>query len=462
MPSKAAIEAKMNADIQRLQKLQNEDGGFSFWQKGNKSLPYISIHVAHALARAKAKGYAVANESLTKSLDFLRNIESVYPLTDSKESRWTLSAYALYVRNLLGEKDIQKAKILLLESQIGEISPEAIAWVLPVFLGDKNSTAQIEKIKQNLLNRVVQTSDKAHFVSNYADGEFVLLSSEKRTDAVVLEALLRAENGRRKLKIFDTQNCQGLLADRKQGRWLTTQENTFVLLALEQYLILLKNYAKFCYPDLAGRKYAGEQRFSGRTVNSNALNIPVSYIQTLPGKQNLIFDRQGDGRLYYRIGMKYAPKDLNLPQADFGFTVTRTYQALEKPDDVKLNADGSWTIRAGAKIRVSIQMAAPSVRYHVALVDYLPAGFEIINPEFVNSTSGRENETFSGKWFEHQNLRDNRAEVFQSYLRSGVWQYDYEIRATSPGVFTAPPAKAEEMYSPETFGRSKTETIRIE
>ena len=35
---------------------QNADGGFGFWRRGDESWPYVSIHVAHALARAKAKG----------------------------------------------------------------------------------------------------------------------------------------------------------------------------------------------------------------------------------------------------------------------------------------------------------------------------------------------------------------------------------------------------------------------
>jgi hypothetical protein len=37
---------------------------------------------------------------------------------------------------------------------------------------------------------------------------------------------------------------------------------------------------------------------------------------------------------------------------------------------------------------------------------------------------------------------------------AGVHSYEYVSRATTPGEFVVPPAKAEEMYHPETFGRS--------
>jgi uncharacterized protein YfaS (alpha-2-macroglobulin family) len=59
-------------------------------------------------------------------------------------------------------------------------------------------------------------------------------------------------------------------------------------------------------------------------------------------------------------------------------------------------------------------------------------------------------------------LRDNRAEAFSMQLPAGTHQMSYTVRATTPGTFVAAPAKAEEMYSPETFGRSGGVTVVIE
>jgi uncharacterized protein YfaS (alpha-2-macroglobulin family) len=213
-----------------------------------------------------------------------------------------------------------------------------------------------------------------------------------------------------------------------------------------------------------GNAYAGEQNFKGRSADSNLINVPMNYLQQQNGAADLILERQGAGRLYYRIGMKYAPKDLKLEAIDYGFNVTRRYEAVDDKNDVKQNADGSWTIKSGVRVRVKIQMVAPSSRYHVALVDRLPAGLEIINPELaVSEKIDTEPPVYRrGNWFSHQNLRDDRAEAFTTYLLAGVWQYSYLARATTPGNFVAPPAKAEEMYSPETFGRAATEFVRVE
>jgi uncharacterized protein YfaS (alpha-2-macroglobulin family) len=65
-------------------------------------------------------------------------------------------------------------------------------------------------------------------------------------------------------------------------------------------------------------------------------------------------------------------------------------------------------------------------------------------------------------WYEHQNMRDERVEAFASLLYDGVWDYTYVAKATTPGVFVVPPPKAEEMYSPETFGRGAGDRMIVE
>jgi hypothetical protein len=106
-------------------------------------------------------------------------------------------------------------------------------------------------------------------------------------------------------------------------------------------------------------------------------------------------------------------------------------------------------------------------RYHVALVDPLPAGLEPINSALATTEQLPSNEDRVGQWgwrrqwYEHENLRDERAEAFTSLLREGVHTYSYFARATTPGEFIVPPARAEEMYHPETFGRSSSFRVII-
>jgi len=73
----------------------------------------------------------------------------------------------------------------------------------------------------------------------------------------------------------------------------------------------------------------------------------------------------------------------------------------------------------------------------------------------------REERWWFGTWYDHQQLRDDRVEVFADRLGAGVHEYSYLARATTPGVFIAPPARAEDIEAPEVFGRSASATLTI-
>jgi hypothetical protein len=469
LPEPAALQAQVAKDIERLQGMQNEDGSFPYWRKGEEDVPFNTIHAAHALVRAQAKGFDVPAAMLNNALSYLRVIEEHFPEWYSKETRWTISAYALYVRNLAGERDASKAQALLNEAGLEKLSMETIGWLWPV-ISDAN---QLEAIRRHVGNRVVETAGAANFTTDYDDQAYLLLSSDRRTDAILLEAMM----GDQPDSDLIPKIVNGLLANRVRGQWGSTQENVFVLLALDRYF----NTYEAQTPDFVARlwlgdTYAGAFTYQGRTTERGEVTIPMSYVisetASAGGMENLVVSKEGVGRLYYRLGLRYAPSDLNLPALDMGFVITRRYEAVDDAEDVWQDADGTWHIKAGARVRVVLGMVASSRRYHVALVDRLPAGLEIVNPALAISQSApaqdgdpepyKEWWWWHWTWYNHENLRDERVEAFATLLWEGVYEYAYIARATTPGAFIAPPAKAEEMYSPEVFGRTGNDWVVIE
>jgi len=468
LPVPAEMESTVNRDIARLQGLQNDDGGFPYWRHGFESIPFNTIHVAHALFRAQQKGFDVPADMQQNALSYLRDIESHYPSWYSEQTRWTLSAYALYVRNLTGDRDAKKAEKLLNNARLENLSMEAIGWLWPVI----DDPEQLQAIRLYVNNHVVETAGAANFTTSYDDQTYLLLSSDRRTDAILMDALI--EDNPQSDLIPKVVN--GLLAHRTKGRWENTQENVFVLLTLDHYF----NTYEAQTPDFVarlwlGNTYAGSNEFHGRTTDQYETLIPMNYVLSETaaggGTQNLILNKDGPGRLYYRLGLQYAPTDLHLDPLDMGFVIQRRYEAVDNPEDVFQDNDGIWHIKAGALVRIKITMVADNRRYHVALVDPLPAGLEIINPALAISQSTPQDPAspdyrygwwWSGTWYEHQNMRDDRAEAFTSLLWDGVYEYTYTARATTPGTFIVPPAKAEEMYSPEVFGRSGSDSVIVE
>lgn len=471
MPDSDGRDQIIQRDLADLARLQTSDGGFRFWISSRESNPYITVHVAHALVKAKNAGFDINEAMLETALWYLAGIETHYPDSYSDSIKETISAYALSVRFDAGDRDINKAKALYKRaSKNGEPNIETAAWLWPILA----TSPEGDLIETLIGNRVSETAAGVTFTTGYTDGAHLLLHSNRRSDAVVLDALLKVKP--ESDLVLKTVN-ELLSARTAQGWWATPQENAFILSAGARYFAEFENED----PDFVSRmwldkSYVAEHVYKNRTTRRDNTTIPMDYLMNALGwgKQDLTVQRDGDaGRLYYRLGVKYAPKDLKVATRDQGFVISRTYSAIDNEDDVTRNEDGTWTIRQGAKVRVNVTMVADSARSHVALVDPLPAGLEPVNPLLATSEPDYGDSVAEGDenakpaswwyyWFEHQNLRDDRAEAFATWLPAGSYDYSYVARAVTTGDFVVPAAKAEELYEPETFGRSATTFVTIE
>jgi len=168
---------------------------------------------------------------------------------------------------------------------------------------------------------------------------------------------------------------------------------------------------------------------------------------------------------------KLAPAK-KLSDAEAGALVSRAKPFAVDAQDLQRFALRGKSLKAGSRVRVRLTLVNESRRYHVALVDPLPAGLETMNPALavtgpIPQDPGAQQARgaywwWYGPWYEHQNLRDERVEAFASLLWEGVHKYDYVARATTPGSFVVPPPRAEEMYMPETLGRGASDRVVIE
>ncbi len=467
LPSPEAMIESVALDLNQLKIKQQPDGGWGFWR--DESWPYLSVHIAHALSRAKEKGFTVDANMTNRAAAYLAAIESHIDSTYSPEARRAIIAYALYVQKQMGKPNPTKAKALIKDAGGVDKTPlEALGWLLPTLVDDK--APEVLPIVTRFQNSLTETAGAAHFTTSYSESNHLLLHSDRRTDGVLLEALIHADPKNTVIPKLVT----GLLGHRKAGHWSNTQENAFVLIALDRYF----NAYEKATPDFVARAWLGgdfvsEHAYRGRSTDRDQVSIPLSFLAKKDGSQNLTLAKDGPGRMYFRIGMNYAPSDLTPPPVDHGFTIARRYEFVDKAEDVKQDEAGVWHVRAGTRVRVRLQMVATARRYHVALVDPMPAGFEALNaslggtepiPVGVAATNGGRHAwwRWSSRWYEHENMRDERVEAFASLLWEGVHEYVYVARATTLGHFVVPPTKAEEMYAPETFGRGKGDRVNVE
>lgn len=528
---KAQLRTTIQTDIGDLVKRQNDKGGFALWKPGEpEAWPYVSLQVSRALLLAKQNDYDVPDDVLEKCKRFMRNIDQNTPSAYTQIDKQSLKAYALFLRYLNNDTDSASARTLIrsavkpllkLESaRNGEVVSldtvpvdkvtnylpmESIGWLLPVISKDKHSASEASLLRRVIAQAMRETSDHASVSdTGYGDHNYYLFFSERRADAIILEAMI----------FDDPQNeliaklVRGLLAGRKQGHWMSTQENAYVLMAINRYF---KKYEaivpNFEVKEWIADAYVGKQNFAGRSFNCQTVSIPMEWLSEQKKAHDILLDKVGAGRLYYRVSLTYASKNLKMNALDNGFSVARTYEAVDNPDDVTKDADGIWHIKAGSTVRVKLNFSSTSPRYHVALADPLPAGVEPLNPELSGSrqmfkqavvedvpdeedSDDQKNNTmetgfqllppmlppppldeapipcfmpfWTWPWFDHQNLRDHQAEAFASMVSGGAHDYSYMVRATTPGVYNVAPTKAEEMYSPETFGRTSSDKVIVE
>lgn len=478
LPAPSALDAQVRTDIARLAAMQTEDGGFGYWPGDRQLDPFLSIHVALALEVAKERGYAVPAGMWKRAISYLDtllgsglpNALPDYP----DDARRTLIAYSLYVGARMGDANPEGARALIASAGLNGLSTESVAWLLRVLPGD-------QALRQHLANHAEVTAASAHFVDAYraspvpvgqVSATHLLLASDHRTDAVVLDALLTDDPQNPLIP----QLANGLLDARVAGKWASTQEDGWVLLALDHYFRTMESTS----PDFVARAWLDDrlvqrQKFKGRETDRANTVLPLDALPTVPSSAapTLTIEASGRGRLYTRVGITYAPVTPQGP-IDHGFAVTRTLGAVgESPgatSTVHQDSDGTWHIPMGTVVAIWTTMYTPSERANVALVSPLPAGLELLNSSLRGTQlSGPQQELMGAypsywlrEWFDHTNLRDDRVEAFAQRLWPGAWELVEYARATTRGTFTAAPAHAEEMYSPETSGRSAADKFVVE
>src|SRR4030095_2477148 len=76
-----------------------------------------------------------------------------------------------------------------------------------------------------------------------------------------------------------------------------------------------------------------------------------------------------------------------------------------------------------------------------------------------------ENQGWTSWWrrggFDHVERLDDRVQLFATRLSEGKHEFTYVVRATAAGTCRTAPARAEEMYEPEVFGRTGTAIIEV-
>ncbi len=473
----AALVAKL---IGRVARMQRWDGGFSYWPSSSHSYPWVSAYAAWGLGRASEHGHKVSDRVLKQARSYLNKQLRQKERKDSRSQDLTTKAYMVYVLTTLGEQPTGYVSRLFEHRKDLTIFGKALLLSATTRLKQPNKE-MIRVLTDDVANQVHQTARVAKVEENLGDGYAPMFHSDTRSTAMVLDALLAADQNNPLVEKL----VRYLVSARKNGRWSNTQETVYALMAMYRYYEVREKVV----PDFVAKVFLGEdkllqEQFKGRSLKAFSQSVPMARLRADEKAGTLGFVKQGKGRLYYSASLRYARTTLPKKPLDAGFYVTRTYQPVSRDATSRADLQGSGDgkakgvtkVKAGDLVRVTLSIVVPQQMHFVAVDDPLPAGLEATNFKLMTAArhSGRHlsygrRSRYSGRrhgsaWytpFYQQQIRDDRVQLFADSVSPGIYTYVYLARATTVGTYVAPPTHVEQMYEPEVFGRTGAVTFEV-
>ena len=487
------VEQVVTDGLAQVYESQTLNGGFAYYKGLRSSLP-LTMHVVTALHNLQKAGYEIRPDVLARAVSNIetetRRVYNQFPATNQETV--VLAEYVLREVNG-GEStsltDIVKNLITDKAFLNKNISSMSLAY-LAILTADGFSRSDKNQVYDALTNRIDIDGRGAYLTSGPTTNRSYFETPTKNT-ALLLKVFAAHEDEHPTM----ANVLRWLLADRdKHGVWGGTHNTFIVVDSMIDYL---------------GWQHETESHFTLRGLldgvelfghEFNPRNVFATFTHFIPidslAKQTLlplVLDKENhtdtNNNLYYDMTIKYFLPAASLPPRDEGITVER---GLYKLDDTR-EKDPLSSVAVGDVVKGKLTLTIPDSYNHVAIEDIIPAGFEIVNFNLDTEDQSLQNndwlgsaaESSSGSWLSglfgssqvaqvfgssgfggsfgnntrtlrptHIESHDDRVFLYVEQMSPGVYEYEYFLRALVPGEFQHLPARAEELFFPEVFGRT--------
>ncbi|WAS90261.1 Ig-like domain-containing alpha-2-macroglobulin family protein [Nannocystis punicea] len=448
----------VKAGVERILSMQTGTGGFAYWPGGTDVHPYASGYATWVLGLAARAGHPVPARALERAL---ADLESRLPPVDQLQ-RWRgeLERHALALHVLAEADHHHREHVDALFVRRADLPAYARAFLLMAMHRGDPQRPEVATLTQELLADLEELPATAHVIEreDWSGGQY--FHSDGRSDAIILSALLRVRPEHAVIEKL----ARGLLERRIGGAWRNTQENAYALVAITDYARVREAEP----PDFVGRAWVGtkpvfEASFLGRDLKGQEATAKMPDILkpasadkpvTTAAPLTVVLQRQGQGRMYYRLGAEWASAEPNPPARAHGLEIGR---------ELRL-ADGALRgrpIAIGDAVAIDLTLSARTRIRYVAIEVPLPAGLEAVQQNVGKGQAAARLSGSRGWWASFEELRSDRVVVFADDLPPGTHHHTVFLRATGRGEFSLPPAHAEAMYMPEVWGRSEGARVTV-
>jgi len=409
------------AGVDRICSMQTYDGGLSTWIGGRQSYPWGSVYATHFLVEARKAGYHVPEWTLNSSLNYLNDLLRRRDDDASAQRK----AYACYVLALAGKPD-RSWTLRLYENR--DLLPAYSRFQVAVALALMNERDHAAELV---------TIDALPELADARDTEGILHSS-MREAAILLSAYMDVDPDNPNVPALVRRLEEGM----QRGRWATTQENGFALVALGKYI---RSYRQQTTRYDAQISVGNTQLASFTHDNASPdKREPVTITPADIGGSTVRVAVNGTGVLHYYWSVEGIPLHADAEEKDSKIKVRRRLLS-SKGEELD-----PQTILQGEMIVVEIEVENRTGVNNLVINDLLPAGLEIENPRIATRDSA--------DWLRTQSfvpdrteMRDDRMIIFANLpaMRDKPHVYRYVARAVTCGRFRMPAINAFCMYDPD-------------
>ena len=423
---------------------QAPNGGMTYFVARNDLVsPYLSAYTAYAFDFLERHGYSIpqqVKEKLTAYLsDFFKRTD------DSTDRKTVLTTRLLSAAFLKRQGVVKEADIMVFDRSV----PLMTAFDKALYLQLNPDNPLILK---DLMNQSHQTSGSLVFKET-GQKDYTLLSSSSKTTCMALLAVSDID-----LDMAERLMRGAYTLRTPDGTWENTQANAFCLMGLQTYAkkaqsgkIDLDIQALFDRKELLSA--------SCRRQSDPAFEKKISLLPDQAGKKDrLELNAKGQGRYYYSTNLSY-PSDLN-QSVNAGIELKREYFVYRNGAYVPLERSDS--LKQGENVKVTLTLNNPVPQYFIALTDPVAGAFEPVNALLAISSQSDQERVQDQDGTFIKDIGHDFVGFYAQYLPAGVHQVSYLAQVVCAGEFTAFPAKAEAMYTPDIFGLTARDMIKVE
>ncbi len=441
---------------------QHQDGGFGYWPDSEYSSDFVSMRILYIYALAIQRGYTPEDIPLDveKLKKYVSSVINEYKTNNQGISDCYYDmAFACYIFSLLKDNSLNITRNELY-AKVDSLTLDSAAY-LSLAYSNTGKAADLEKAK--VINEKIRTyllpDQRSVSISKKAQSSFwFCYQNETIQYAAILSAFVTVNPDDEMVdRLIYT-----LLKKQSRGYWQNTVTTASVLESIYTYIQKrqLDSTDYTANASLNGREIM-KNSFKGAGAKPAVLNLPFEdeFVSSLPHDKSLplIFEKEGQGYLFYTAEMKYALPDEVQTARNAGLGISYEITDFESGKLINAPKDTSDIyLESGKMYKAKITIRTNRNRDYVAVRAPIPSGAEILDSSLITGGSAAMTTVsdYWDSWMSHKNITDNEIQFFWDDMRSGKCTVEFTFRAARRGIYPTPPVQGECMYEPEIFGRS--------